>query len=156
MAAGRKTGGRRPGSPNATTAATRERIMQMGDPVGFMVSVMEGKPAASAPGDDGAPGPLVWPDMNQRLHAARWLGDRLAPPAKSAPVNIDMPPVETADDVLRAVGSIVAAVARGELLPDVAETMCGLLDLHRKSIESSEFEKRLAALEAAASGKGAT
>ena len=38
-----KTGGRKPGTPNKSTATTRERIEQDADPLGFLTRLMRGE-----------------------------------------------------------------------------------------------------------------
>lgn len=72
---------------------------------------------------------------------------RLAPPAKSRPVLFDLPPVVTAADCSAALGSILTAVAAGQMTPEEAATVSGLLEAKRKAIETVEIEQRLIALE---------
>lgn len=81
------------------------------------------------------------------MTAARLVLDRIAPPHKGRLVAFDLPPMETAADVLAALGAVVQAVATGALTPDEGTSIAGLLDLKRKAIETVEIERRLAALE---------
>ena len=81
------------------------------------------------------------------MTAARLVLDRIAPPRKGRPVVFDLPEVETAADVLTALGSVVQAVAAGDLTPDEGLTVAGLLEAKRKAIETVEIERRIAVLE---------
>lgn len=80
--------------------------------------------------------------------AMRLCLDRLLPPRKDRPISFDMPPIETTDDLPRATGAIVAAVAAGELTPGEAAELSKRLDVHVRAIEATELHRRLAALEA--------
>ena len=79
--------------------------------------------------------------------ALRLCLERLAPPAKSRPVRFDLPPVRTAADCSEALGAVLAAVAAGNLTPDEASAVAGLLEARRKAIETVEFDARITALE---------
>lgn len=82
------------------------------------------------------------------LTAAKLVLDKLVPPAKDAPVSEPVPlPELTAEGLPRAVEVIVQSVAAGNLLPGEGQALIGMLDGLRKSIELSEIEKRVAALE---------
>lgn len=74
--------------------------------------------------------------------------DRLLPARKDRPITFDMPLIETTDDLPRATGAIVAAVAAGELTPSEAAELSKSLDVHVRAIEATELHRRLAALEA--------
>ena len=81
------------------------------------------------------------------MQAARLCVERLIPVRRSRPVIFPLPALETADDVGKAFSAIVAAMARGELTPDEAGAVAAVVELRRKAIETSELEKRIAALE---------
>jgi len=81
------------------------------------------------------------------MTAARLVLERIVPPRKGCPVVFDLPPVESAADVLVALGSVVQAVAEGTLTPDEGTIVAGLLESKRRAIETVEIERRLAALE---------
>src|SRR5262245_47848151 len=72
------------------------------------------------------------------MTAARLVLDRIAPPRRASPVLFSLPPVETVADVTKALGSVLARVARGELTPDEGIMIAGLLDAKRKAIETAE------------------
>jgi hypothetical protein len=80
--------------------------------------------------------------------ALRLCLDRLCPPARERAIDADVElPELTADNLPRAVATIVEAVAGGHLLPGEGQALIGMLEGLRKSIELAELEKRIAALE---------
>lgn len=80
--------------------------------------------------------------------ALRLCLDRLCPPAKERAIDADIAlPDITAENLPQAAATIVQAVATGLLLPSEGQSLIGMLDGVRKSIELAEIEKRVAALE---------
>jgi len=73
--------------------------------------------------------------------------DRLCPPRKDAPVKMTLPAIKSAADIPAAMSSILAAVAAGALTPSEATALTGLVEAHRRALETSELEQRIAALE---------
>ena len=82
------------------------------------------------------------------MTAARMIVDRILPVPKGRHVSVDLPEMKSAADLPKAHGTILEAVAEGELTPDEASTLAGIGELRRKAIETSELEQRIAALEA--------
>lgn len=80
--------------------------------------------------------------------ALRLCLDRVLPPRKDRPITFDLPPIVTTDDLPKATGAIVAAVAAGELTPAEAAEISKTLDVHVRAIEATELHRRMAALEA--------
>jgi hypothetical protein len=74
--------------------------------------------------------------------------ERLAPAMKSRAIHLSMPPVDTADDVLKAQAATIGAMAKGHITPDEAATIAGVLEAKRKAIETADIEQRLTAVEA--------
>ena len=85
------------------------------------------------------------------IAALRLCLERILPPRKSRPIEIDLPPVETADDIAAAHGAVIAAMARGEITPDDAGTIAGVLEARRRTIETVDLEARIIALEKSSS-----
>ena len=79
--------------------------------------------------------------------ALRLCMERIAPATKLRPVQVDLPAIETADDVLKAQGATIEAMASGQITPDEAATIAGVLDAKRKAIETVQLEERVAKLE---------
>ena len=87
------------------------------------------------------------------LSAARFVLDRLVPPIRERPIDIDLPNTDTVQGVDRAQQAIIEAVARGELLPGEGSVLAGLVEARRKTLETIDLEQRVAALEAEQRGK---
>jgi hypothetical protein len=73
--------------------------------------------------------------------------DRIVPAAKDAPVQFDLPRMETAADAARAAGAVLEAVATGEMTPTEGAHVMSLIETYRRTLELTEIETRLAALE---------
>ncbi len=72
---------------------------------------------------------------------------RLLPPKKDTPVTFEIPPMETADDAVTALGAIMQAVADGEITPAEGSTVGGLIEGFRKALETQDLERRIIELE---------
>ncbi len=79
--------------------------------------------------------------------ALRLCLERIAPPRKDAPVQFNLPRIETARDAATAAGAVLEAVAEGELTPTEGAHIMGLVETFRRALETSELEARVAALE---------
>jgi Family of unknown function (DUF5681) len=79
--------------------------------------------------------------------AMRLCVERLVPLRKGRPVVFDLPAIETAADVANALGAIAGAMAAGELTPDEAGAVAGVLEAKRRAIETVDHEERLRKLE---------
>jgi len=80
--------------------------------------------------------------------ALRLCLERIAPPSKDAPVTFNLPAMRSAGDAAKAAGAVLEAVAEGELTPTEGAHVMGLVDAYRRTLEATELEVRLAALEA--------
>lgn len=144
---GERRGGRKKGVPNKANAATRARIQQEADPIGFLTGIMRGEPIKAAPIKDAPTASEVYPTVDQRVSAAKILADKMIPNAKSRPVRLDLPDLNKPEDLLSAVTAIVKAMAAGSVTPDEAAVIAGVLELKRRAVETVEIERRLAELE---------
>jgi hypothetical protein len=79
--------------------------------------------------------------------ALRLCLDRIAPPRKDSPVQFALPRMATARDAAEAAAAVLQAVAGGELTPLEATQVIALIDAFRRTLETSELEARLVALE---------
>ena len=79
--------------------------------------------------------------------ALRLCLDRIAPPRKDNPVQFPLPRMTTARDAAEAAGAVLEAVSIGQLTPTEGAQVMGLVDCFRRTLEVTEFEARLAALE---------
>ena len=79
--------------------------------------------------------------------ALRLCLDRIAPPRKDNHVEFTLPRMATAHDAAQAAGAVLEAVADGELTPAEAVQIMALVDSFRRTLEVTELETRIAALE---------
>jgi hypothetical protein len=75
--------------------------------------------------------------------------DRLLPPQRDRPCLFKLPKLQTCSDAVAALAEIADGLARGRLLPSEAESLSGVVAAFVKTIELSNLEDRLAALEQA-------
>jgi Family of unknown function (DUF5681) len=80
--------------------------------------------------------------------ALRLCLERLCPPRRSRPVNLDLPAIETLGDASAAVSQVVASMAAGELTPDEAASVIALIDAKRRILADVDLEVRISVLEA--------
>lgn len=81
------------------------------------------------------------------LTALKLCLERIYPPKKSRPINIDLPDVRTSEGVSLAQTSVVKAVGEREITPEEGQVLSNILESRRKSIESEDHERRLYELE---------
>jgi hypothetical protein len=79
--------------------------------------------------------------------ALRLCLDRLAPPRKDNPVQFALPQMTTARDAAEAAAAVLQAASEGELTPTEASQIRSLVDSYRRTLEVTELEARVAALE---------
>lgn len=81
------------------------------------------------------------------MRAASILLDRIWPSRKGRAVEVTLPEVTTATGLVPALAAVIAAMARGELTPDEARAVAGVLEVQRQAIEVATLEARIAAVE---------
>ena len=74
--------------------------------------------------------------------------ERIAPVPKDQPVSFSLPTMKNAMDASEAAGSLLTAVSDGDLTPIEATRVMGLIESYRRTLELTEIEERLQALEA--------
>lgn len=79
--------------------------------------------------------------------ALRLCLERIAPPKRDAPVTFDLPPMQSAADAAKAAGAVLDAVALGDLTPTEGAHIMGLVETYRRTLETTELEARVTALE---------
>jgi len=118
--------GRKPGSRNIRGRSALMRMEDAGD------DVAEAAIKAALGGDTAA---------------MRLVLEGILPARKDAAVDIELPTMTGAEDAARAMGALVSEVAAGNLAPSEAEAVARLIEGYRRTLETEELEKRLAALE---------
>ena len=81
--------------------------------------------------------------------ALRLCLERIAPPRRDAPVQFDLPQMETARDAAMAAGAVLEAVALGDLTPTEGAHIMALVEAYRRTLETTEIEARMVELEQA-------
>lgn len=79
--------------------------------------------------------------------ALRLCMERIAPPRKDAPVQFDLPRMTCAREAADAAQAILAAVSDGDLTPLEGASVMALVESYRRTLETTELEARVAALE---------
>lgn len=79
--------------------------------------------------------------------ALRLCLERIAPPRREAPVNVEIPVIETAGDLPKAIAVLLQAAGRGDLTPGEAGRLAALVGEAGKAIELHDIELRLQRLE---------
>jgi hypothetical protein len=67
-------------------------------------------------------------------------------------VRFNLPAIETAVDVVSAIGTVAQEMAAGELTPDEATAVAGVLEIKRRAIETTDIDERLRKVEKAQAG----
>ena len=80
--------------------------------------------------------------------ALRLCLERIAPPRKDTPVSFDLPPMKSASDAAAAAQAVLRVVSDGEVTPLEGATVMGLIEQYRRTLETTEIDDRIAALEA--------
>jgi hypothetical protein len=79
--------------------------------------------------------------------ALRLCLERLVPPRKERPINLQLPQVAGVGDIPKALGAILEAVAGGEITPQEGKSVTDMLGAYCKAAELVNHEARLEALE---------
>ncbi len=80
--------------------------------------------------------------------AMRLCLERLLPPCRERAVAFALPPIESAADIAAAMKAVTAALAAARITPGEAEAVARVVDIFVRAIDTSDFERRLAVLEA--------
>ena len=81
------------------------------------------------------------------MRAADLVLSRIWPVRKGRPITLELPPIETAADIVSALGKVADAVAAGDVTPDEASAVAHVLEVKRRAIETADLESRISALE---------
>jgi hypothetical protein len=79
----------------------------------------------------------------------RMMLDRVSPLRKGRPIDVDMPPVKSSQDLFAAIAAIWTAIGEGRLTPDEASALSIVVDRSIQAIELHDITNRIAALEEA-------
>ena len=79
--------------------------------------------------------------------ALRLCMERIAPAPKDQAVSFNLPKMSNALDASEAAGRVLEAVSEGDLTPIEATRVMGLIDSYRRTLELTDIETRITALE---------
>ena len=79
--------------------------------------------------------------------ALRLCFERILPPCRERAVNFVLPPIESAADIAPAMKAVAAALADGIITPGEGEAIARMVDTFVRAIQTSDFERRLKAIE---------
>lgn len=122
------------GNPKGKPAGTRSKSTQL------LLALMEG-------GAEKITQAVIEAAQGGDLMAAKIILDRVMPPAKERPVQVDIPDTSTSEGVAAAQNAILQAVAAGDLLPGEASTLSTIVEAKRRAIETQELADRITQLE---------
>jgi hypothetical protein len=74
--------------------------------------------------------------------ALRLCLDRVLGPRRGRPVELALPPIDSAADLVRAMAAVAAAAAGGAITPDEALTLSQMADAFARSLAAREEERR--------------
>ena len=73
--------------------------------------------------------------------------DRIAPSRKDAPISFDLPEISSAKEAAKAAAAILNEVSQGTITPLEGASVMAIIEQYRRTLETSELEQRIAALE---------
>jgi phage terminase small subunit len=69
--------------------------------------------------------------------------------ALERPIRVDLPEIQDANDSVQALAAVLKAVGSGQITPSEGQAVANLVESFRRTLETHEIERRLAALEEA-------
>jgi len=85
--------------------------------------------------------------LNGDMTAIRLCMERLIPVRKDRTVSFSLPEINGANDGAKAMAGVLRALADGEITPNEASSVAGVIETYRKILETADFEYRLQSLE---------
>ena len=82
------------------------------------------------------------------MTAIRLVLERILPPRRDMPINIELPDLAKIEDTTSVMTNIISAVASGEITPSEVEAISSLVEQQRKNIETVILSKQRKSLEA--------
>ena len=82
------------------------------------------------------------------LVACKLILDKLLPNCRERSIDLQLPKLAGAAEVPQALAATLEAVAQGKITPGEGQDLAALLESYRKSMEMTELEARIEALEA--------
>ena len=100
---------------------------------------------------EGEVGPLTRKAIGAALEgdvaALRLCLQRISPAPRARPINLDLPPIESPEDLVLAYRIMVEATCDGTITPEEAESLANVLESQLRVFEAVDLEKRVARVE---------
>ena len=79
--------------------------------------------------------------------ALRLCLERILPPRRDRPISVELPRIETPQDIADASAEVMRAVSEGTITPNEGQAVMAMLETHRRAVEVAELSNRLDRLE---------
>ena len=77
------------------------------------------------------------------MHAAALMLARTWPRRRGQPVQLDLPSAADTGGLVAAQAVVIAAMAKGEISPEEAQSIAGLLEIQRRTIETNDHARQI-------------
>ena len=81
------------------------------------------------------------------IQAAKIILDRVLPSRRDRVIDVQLPKLQTVDDAVKAMSTIINAIGSGDITPSEGEAMSRAVDTFIKAIQVHDIEKRVSMLE---------
>lgn len=98
-------------------------------------------------GSTGLMGKCLDMAMDGGTSAMKLCLDRLFPPAKDRPIQIDVRKMTKISDAVEVMAEILQSVTEGIITPTEAMNVANVIEIYRKTIETNDIDIRVVALE---------
>jgi len=85
--------------------------------------------------------------LTGNMLAIKLVLDRVLPSRRDRAIDIKLPKLQTIEDALKTMTTIIEAMGNGKITPSEGESMSRVIDAFLKVIQGCELEKRVSALE---------
>ncbi len=100
---------------------------------------------------EGEVGPLTRKAIGAALEgdvaALRLCLQRISPAPRARPIELDLPPIDTPEDLVHAYQIMLDATCDGTITPEEAESLANVLESQLRVFEAVDLEKRVARVE---------
>jgi hypothetical protein len=85
--------------------------------------------------------------QNGDIAAATLILKRCWPETRGRPVRLTLPPIRTVADTVAAAAVVVGEVSKGTISPEEGQAVASIIEVQRRTIETTDLAARLEALE---------
>lgn len=90
---------------------------------------------------------LVEEALTGNMQAIKLILDRVLPSKRDRVIDVELPKLQTTDDALKVISTIIGAVGAGSISPSEGEALSRVVDTFVKAIQTHEIQKRVDLLE---------